>query len=76
MSQLKPVDRMYLEGLFEMRGGYVLSFTNATFADFVRGSTGEDIYSEAYSGNGGSKANRQAASILEQRTGRDGRGSA
>ena len=58
MSTLKPVDRMYLEHLFEMGGGYVLSFSNATFEDFIRGSTGEDIYSDAYSGNGDSKANR------------------
>lgn len=58
MSNLKPVDRMYLEGLFEMSGGYVLSFSNTTFDDFVRGSTGEEIYSDAYSGNGESKANR------------------
>lgn len=61
MSNLKPVDRSYLETLFEMGGGYVLSFTNATFEDFVRGSTGEEIYSEAYSGNGDSKANRLRA---------------
>jgi len=61
MSKLRPTDRMYLEGLFEMSGGYVLSFTNATFEDFVRGSTGEDIYSDTYSGNGDSKANRLRA---------------
>jgi len=58
MSKLKPVDRMYLERLFEMNGGYVLSFSNNTFSDFVRGSTGEDIYSDAYGGQGGSKARR------------------
>ncbi len=61
MSDLKAVDRAHLETLFEMSGGYVLSFSNATFEDFVRGSTGEEIYSEAYSGNGDSKANRLRA---------------
>jgi TIR domain-containing protein len=61
MSTLKPVDRMYLERLFEMGSGYVLSFSNATFEDFIRGSTGEDIYSDAYSDNGESKANRLRA---------------
>lgn len=61
MSRLKPVDRMYLERLFEMDGGYVLSFSNATFADFVRASTDEDIYSDNYGGNGYSKANRLRA---------------
>lgn len=52
---------MYLERLFKMAGGYVLSFSNATFEDFIRGSTGEDIYSDVYSGNGDSKANRLRA---------------
>ena len=61
MSNLKPVDQMYLESLFEMDGGYVLSFSNATFADFVRGSTGEEIYSDMYSVFGDSKANRLRA---------------
>ena len=61
MSSLKPVDRMYLESLFEMSSGYVLSFSNAAFEDFVRGSTGEDIYSDAYSADGASKANRLRA---------------
>lgn len=61
MSRLKSVDRMYLERLLEMKDGYVLSFSNATFGDFVRGSTGEDVYSESYSSNGESKANRLRA---------------
>lgn len=52
---------MYLEQVFEMGGGYVLSFSNATFADFIRASTSEDIYSNAYSGSGHSKANRLRA---------------
>jgi hypothetical protein len=61
MSNLKPVDRIYLERLLKMGSGYVLSFSNATFADFIRGSTGDDIYSDAYSGIGDSKANRLRA---------------
>lgn len=61
MSDLKPADRAYLEKLLEMSGGYVLSFSNSSFADFVRASTGEDIYDAKYSGNGGSKANRLRA---------------
>ncbi len=39
-SNLKPVDRMFLERLFEMEGGYVLSFSNTTFENFVRDRTG------------------------------------
>ncbi len=61
MSSLKAVDLMYLERLFEMSGGYVLSFSNTTFEEFVRGSTGENIYSDTYGGNGDSKSNRLRA---------------
>jgi len=37
--------KLTLEHLLEMSGGYVLNFTNATFADFVRDSIGIDPYS-------------------------------
>lgn len=33
-----------LEHLLGMRGGYVLDFSNASFADFVRSSIGIDPY--------------------------------
>ena len=58
MSNLRPVDRMFLEGLLEMGGGYVLSFSNTTFQDFIQASIGEDIYSDAFSTHGNSKASR------------------
>jgi hypothetical protein len=61
MSSLRPADRVFLEQILEMRSGYVLSFSNASFKEFVHGSTGEDIYSEQYAANGDSKANRMRA---------------
>jgi hypothetical protein len=40
-----------------MQSGYVLSFTNRTFEEFVFDSTRRRIYDGAYSGFGSSKAN-------------------
>lgn len=44
--------KLKLEHLLEMRGGYVLNFSNASFADFVRDS----ISIEPYEAHDGSKA--------------------
>jgi len=41
-----------------MGGGYVLNFSNRTFADFIDEHTGRNIDEDCYSGGGGSKANR------------------
>lgn len=61
MSSLTSVDKMYLEIILEMGGGYVLDFSDATFEEFFR-DHGIDIYGEEnYSKNGQSKANRLRA---------------
>lgn len=43
-----------------MSGGYVLDFSNRTFAEFVLDSTGKDVYGTKYNNfnTSGSKANR------------------
>ncbi|MCA8969338.1 MAG: abortive infection family protein [Planctomycetes bacterium] len=63
MSDLKYAERQKLEDLFQMGGGYVLSFTDFTFGEFVTESTGRDIYDDAgtYAFNGQSKAKRLRA---------------
>ncbi len=61
MSSLAPVDKRIFEDLFGMRSGYVLQYTNATFAEFFRGNVSVDIYSDKYSFNGDSKAKRLRA---------------
>jgi len=58
MSSLKTVDKAQLEELLEMSGGYVLDFTNNTFAEFFRDNAGIDIYDDKYALNGDSKARR------------------
>jgi hypothetical protein len=57
MSKLKYIEKETLEEAFCMGGGYVLDFTNRTFAIFFR-EQGVDIYSDKYAVNGDSKANR------------------
>lgn len=55
------MEKRTLESLFEMGGGYVLDFSNRTFAEFVLDSTRRDIYDDRYAYEGGSKANRLRA---------------
>lgn len=58
MSNLKSVDRIKLEKIFEMGSGYVCNFSDRTFGDFVLENTGVDVYTDKYAQGGTSKANR------------------
>lgn len=58
MSSLQHIERIKLEKLFEMNGGYVCDFSDKTFRDFVSENTGVDIYAPGYEEGGTSKANR------------------
>jgi Integrase core domain len=61
MSRLSIADKTFLEGVLAMSGGYVLDFTDGSFANLLA-DINIDIYdSEKYSGFGGSKANRLRA---------------
>lgn len=57
MSTLTPRERRKLEDLFGMGSGYVLDFSNTTFARFFEEELNLDIYSGAYEDRGPSKAN-------------------
>lgn len=57
MSSLNPRERRKLEDLFGMNSGYVLDFSNSSFARFFEDEVNRDIYGGAYSSNGSSKAN-------------------
>jgi hypothetical protein len=61
MSNLTYVEKSKFEKLLGMESGYVLDFSNRTFAAFVRDSTGRDIYDSHYDYGSGSKANRLRA---------------
>lgn len=61
MSDLTFIEKTKLEKLFQMGGGYVLDFSNRTFAEFVAESIGRDIFDAKYDYASGSKANRLRA---------------
>lgn len=61
MSSLKTVEKKLFEDMFGMASGYVLDFSNNTFAEFFRETVAKDIYSEKYAFNGDSKAKRLRA---------------
>ena len=52
-SQIRAVDE-----IFDMKSGYVLDFSNRTFAEFFEDEFGIDIDDAGYETNGTSKANR------------------
>jgi len=58
MGSLKTVEKAQLDELLEMSGGYVLDFTNNTFAEFFRDNANINIYDDKYASNGNSKGNR------------------
>ena len=58
MSDLSRIEKLKIEKLFDMGGGYVLDFSNRTFGNFIFEVLNIDAYTENYSDNGDSKANR------------------
>jgi len=61
MSDLTSLEKLKLEKMFEMEGGYVLDFSNRTFQEFILENLNVDIYNAKYSYYSGSKANRLRA---------------
>jgi len=61
MSDLSAIEKRKLERTLQMGGGYVLNFSNRTFAEFFLDELGIDIYDGKYDYGSGSKANRMRA---------------
>jgi hypothetical protein len=61
MSDLTSIEKLKIEKIFEMEGGYVLDFSNRTFQEFMLENMNIDIYDQKYSYHSGSKANRLRA---------------
>jgi len=61
MSSLKAIEKRVFEDLFGMASGYVLDFSNNTFAELFRETANTDIYAQKYAFNGDSKAKRLRA---------------
>lgn len=66
MSDLTFGEKRKFEQLLGMEGGYVLGFSNRTFADFIFDTTGKKIYDSFYAYGSGSKANRLRAFWLKE----------
>jgi len=58
MSNIHSIDMLLLDDIFEMHGGYVLEFSDRTFAQFFAEELNIDIDDPSYSKNGTSKAKR------------------
>ena len=61
MSDLTASEKLKIERALDMRGGYVLNFSNPSFSDFFHDRVGIDIYDPKYELGSGSKANRLRA---------------
>lgn len=61
MSNLTAIEKRKLERALGMQSGYVLNFSNRSFAGFVLDSTGVDIDDTRFFCEGSSKANRLRA---------------
>jgi len=61
MANLKPIEKKFFEDILGMKSGYILDFTNATFAEFFRDTVNVDIYDDKYAYIGDSKAKRLRA---------------
>lgn len=66
MANLSNLEKVKLEKLFGMGGGYVLDFSNRTFYEFVIENAKIDIYSSKYDYASGSKANRLRAFLAKE----------
>ena len=58
MASLTPLDKKKLEHIFDMKGGFVLDFSNPKFEEFFRSVAGINIYQDKYASYGDSKAKR------------------
>lgn len=58
MSNIRSIDMMFLDDIFEMRSGYVLNFSDRTFSQFFAEELNIDIDDPVYTNNGTSKAKR------------------
>jgi hypothetical protein len=56
MAEIKQSEKLMLEKLFGMGGGYVLNFSNPSFQQFIFDITKIDIYQNKFAINGNSKA--------------------
>ena len=57
-QQISPTDMQVVERVLNMKGGYVLDFSDRTFDEFIAHEVGIDATAPRFSEDGGSKARR------------------
>lgn len=63
MVSLKRSEMRIIDDAFDMHGGYVLNFSDRTFAEFFEDEFNSEIYQEKYAFNGTSKAKHLRAFV-------------
>jgi hypothetical protein len=58
MPNIRSIDMTIIDDLFDMGSGYVLNFSDRTFAQFFAEELNVDINDPVYAKNGTSKAKR------------------
>lgn len=58
MSNVRSIDMLFLDDIFDMSGGYVLNFSDRTFSQFFAEELNIDIDDPVYARTGGSKGKR------------------
>jgi hypothetical protein len=58
MAKIRPIDMTTIDQILGMESGYVLDFSDRTFAEFFAGELNIDINDDAYYAEGNSKAKR------------------
>lgn len=58
MSNVRSIDMLFLDDIFDMGGGYVLNFSDRTFSQFFAEELNIDIDDPVYTRTGGSKGKR------------------
>ena len=58
MTNIRSIDMLFLDDLFDMGGGYVLNFSDRTLAQFFAEELNIDFDDPVYAKNGTSKAKR------------------
>jgi hypothetical protein len=61
MSSLTELEKLKLEAIFNMAGGYVLDFNDRSFSTFIHSITNKNIHDPKYAELGTSKANKLRA---------------
>ena len=65
MAKLSTIDLKYIDRAFGMSSGYVLDYSNATFAEFFKREFAIDIYDDAYGDLGTSKGKHFRSFLLK-----------